>query len=231
MTDESGTATVTYTAGNSSGVTRIDATADGYDGDHSLVYVAAATGATRQERSSGNAHTIGNLNDYSIVAEQSGESTPWLGVARFAADPCPDSSQSVTPVGEYVDLLLEGTAGVNSLTVTVAYADTSASPTLYWCDANGEWQTATVGTVDADNKTITLVITDATSPSLGDLEGTPLVAGSNTPLAVSLGWFLAEREWRRGRRSAGRRRRRRVRPASTCWLPQTTATRYGSTKS
>ena len=193
VTDESGTATVTYTAGNSSGVTRIDATADGYDGDHSLVYVAAATSVTRQERSSGNAHTIGNLNDYSIVAEQSGESTPWLGVARFAADPCPDSTQSVTPAGEYVDLLLEGTAGVNSLTVTVAYADTAATPTLYWCDANGEWQTATVGTVNADNKTITLVITDATSPSLGDLEGTPLVAGSNTPLAVSLGWFLAER--------------------------------------
>ncbi len=194
VTDGSGTATVNYMADNSVGVARIQATiTDLALTDDTFVYVAAATGATRQERSTGNQHSIGHLGDYSIVAEQSGDGTPWLGVARYAANPCPNSTQAVTPAGDYVDLLLEGTGGVNSLTVTVAYSDTIGSPSLYWCDVNGEWQATTVGTVDTDNKTITLAVTDATSPSLSDLEGTPLVVGSNAPLAVSLGWFLAER--------------------------------------
>ncbi len=96
-------------------------------------------------------------------------------------------------MGDFVDLLLEDPAGIDSLTLTVAYTADTASPTLLWCDRNGEWQTAAAGTVDQTNKRITLVITDASSPSLSDLEGTPAVVANFTPLAVTLGWFLAER--------------------------------------
>ena len=64
MTDGSGTATVVYTAVNTSGRTRVDATADGY----TLVYMAAASPESLQERSTGDQHVIGRLDDYSIVA-------------------------------------------------------------------------------------------------------------------------------------------------------------------
>ena len=123
-----------------------------------------------------------------------GQGTPWLGVARFAGDPCPQSSIDVDALGDFVDVLLEDATDVDSLEVTVGYTEVGGNPALYWCDAGGQWRQMLGGTIDEDTKTIKVLIDASTTPDLVDLEGTPLVVGNSTPLAVTVAWFLAERD-------------------------------------
>ena len=191
LTGGDGVATVTYTAGSTNSVVRIDATVDGTAlSDPAYVYVSSSTEATAQR------WTVtgdDSLNDpaSSITATKHGSGTPWLGVARFVGNPCLQSLQTLTPMGDYVDVLLEGTTGVDSLDLTVGYSG-EGSPMLAWCGSDGQWSSIENGTtVNTDDKTVSFTVTDSTVPSLNQLQGTPLVVNNGTPLAVTLSYFLA----------------------------------------
>ena len=157
------------------------------------IYVGAATASVVQDRATAGSYSIGDLSTYNVTATKLGQGTPWLGVARFTGDPCAQSAVGVDEIGDFVDVLMEDLSAIDSLEVTVGYTEVGDNPALYWCDADGQWSQIVGGTVDTENKTVKLTVGESTTPDLGDLEGTPLVVGSSTPLSITVAWFLAER--------------------------------------
>ncbi len=99
VTDAEGKAAVTYNAGSGNHVVRIDAGVDGTAiSDPAYVYVASGTAATEQGRAAPGPDTKVTLAP-SIVISKTGSGESWWGVAQFAGDPCPQSSQVVEPYG------------------------------------------------------------------------------------------------------------------------------------
>ena len=193
-TDANGQAQVTFTAGDSSAVEQIEAHIGDTDiTDGAVIYVGSTTATVAQDRATAGPYGIGDLGIHNVAVTKSGQGTPWLGVARFAGDPCAQSSVDVDALGDFVDVLLENATDVDSLEVTVGYTEVGENPTLYWCDADGRWSQIVGGTVDSDNKLVKLTVGENTTPNLGDLEGTPLVVGSSSPLSITVAWFLTER--------------------------------------
>ncbi|MCB0044107.1 MAG: pullulanase-type alpha-1,6-glucosidase [Caldilineaceae bacterium] len=198
VTDANGQATVTYTGAAGPAVARIDATVNGsLLTDPAYLFVVQPVTSSQQEMTDADPDTVGSLAVNSVQIEKQGSGQSWAGVATFAGDPCPAG----TPVGipaasPYVDVLLEETTDITGLAVTVQYTDEAdeATHTLYWCNADGNWSEVGGGTIvrDGVNNTVQFTVTDATTPSLAQLEGTPFVAGADISLSVSLGYFLAQ---------------------------------------
>ena len=118
---------------------------------------------------------------------------PGWALLASAAIPARQSAVGVDDIGDFVDVLVEDLSAIDSLEVTVGYTEVGENPTLYWCDADGQWSRIVGGTLDTENKTVKLTVGECTTPDLGDLEGTPLVVGSSSPLSITVAWFLAER--------------------------------------
>ena len=121
-----GSASVIYTADSTNNVARIDATLAGTAiSDSAYVFVSelGTTESAVQQLSTSDAFTIQTPDLLpSVAVTKNGTGTPWMGVALFGGNPCP-SSQAITPLGPFVDVLLENSTGVDSLDLTVDYSN------------------------------------------------------------------------------------------------------------
>jgi hypothetical protein len=89
--------------------------------------------------------------------------------------------------------MVDGAASDDVIVVTLRYTGTLATrPRPYWCD-NGTWQPIT-GTVAVSSAGSTLVftLTNASSPTIFQLQGTPFTGVDSPPTAASVDGFAAE---------------------------------------
>jgi len=195
-TDASGRAAVLYTAPLTDTLARIDgmlATAPAV-ADSGYLYVAAAaeTLAGAVQPTGSGVYTVGNLAGNLIEVVKIGDGAPVVGWSVFAGNPCVAEApgELITP---YMDLMVDGAADGDMIVVTLRYSDTLATrPRPYWCE-NGAWQPIS-GTVTFDGAESTLVftLTNASSPTLFQLQGTPIVGVNSAPTAASVGSFAAQ---------------------------------------
>lgn len=195
-TNAQGVATVSYTAPAGFTVAEVEAEITAVNtttySDSAFIYVGASTVSQTKALANSDPFALGDLVTYGVEMIKHGTGASTVGVARLAGDVCGDSpGNGKGAVGPFVDVLLESVVNVTSLDVTVAYdvTDDAVNHKLYWCDKNGQWLDISESiTPNTGNKTLTFIITNATTPSLTQLEGTPFVVGgsSGAPLAVTL---------------------------------------------
>jgi len=190
-----GQASVTYNA-PTSGVTvaTIQASAGSYAGAYATAtvfvgYPADVTAQASQRLTIGPA-TLDAAAGVDVWVHKTGNGEPTLTVARFASNPAdgiePYQGQMNTP---YVDLHLSSTSGVTEIEVRVDCNGTcSGDERLWWWDAaTSRWRAFDAlysGQTGGATGYVWGKITAASSPSLSDLTGTPLVGGNPSPTSV-----------------------------------------------
>jgi hypothetical protein len=146
QTDANGVATVLYTAGTLTEVVQIEGVLAAAPDvrDRGIVYVAAATTAGAVATSASGVYTVGNLSPNFIQVMKTGAGTPPLGWAEFGGNPCPAATPGSRIVSPYVDVMVDDSAGVDAIVVTLKYTDTehAAQHKLFWCNL-GVWQQVT----------------------------------------------------------------------------------------
>jgi hypothetical protein len=195
QTDATGVATVLYTAGTITEVVQIEgALAAAPDvRDRGIVYVAAKTTAGSIATSASGVYTVGDLSPHFIRVMKTGAGTPPLGWAEFGGNPCPAAAPGSRIVSPYVDVMVDDTAGVDAIVVTLKYTDTeyAGQHKLFWCNL-GVWQQVTeTVSIDTVQQTLVFTVTGATTPALFQLAGTPFVGASFVPNAATVGDFVA----------------------------------------
>ena len=195
QTDANGVATVLYTAGTITEVVQIEgALADAPDvRDRGIVYVAAETTAGAVATSASGVYTVGDLSPHFIQVMKTGAGMPPLGWAEFAGNPCPDAAPGSRVVSPYVDVMVDDTAGVETVVVTLKYTDTqyAAQHKLFWCNL-GVWQQVTeTVSIDPVQQTLVFTVNGSTTPALFQLAGTPFVGVGFVPTAATVGDFVA----------------------------------------
>jgi uncharacterized repeat protein (TIGR01451 family) len=195
QTDANGVAAVLYTAGTLPEVVRIKgglAAAPDVRG-RGILYVAAETTAGAIATSASGVYTVGDLSPHFIRVMKTGAGTPPLGWAEFGGNPCPAAAPGSRIVSPYVDVMVDDTAGVDAIVVTLQYTDTqhAAQHKLYWCNL-GVWQQVTeTVSIDPVKQTLVFTVTGATTPALFQLTGTPFVGAGFVPNAATVGDFVA----------------------------------------
>ncbi len=193
QTNSYGVATVTFTGGNTKTVTRI-AASYGQATDNAYVHVGAATSNVMHQRATAGQVVLDRLNEWGIRLIKEGNGTPLLGIGTFSNSPCPASEVGTFYTkSPFVDAFVQGTNGVDSVTITVHYPNETGNESnfaLYWCD-NGTWKAVSGATQDTASNLFTFTATSTSTPALSQLLGTPFVVGGSEPTALRLRAFAA----------------------------------------
>ncbi len=132
----------------------------------------ASAGVTGQDVSSGD-DPVASYGSTTATATGDG----LLVVAQYDANP--GGPPSFTASSSYFDVYV---APNNSFSqVSIAACDLNANDKLFWWDAaTAMWIEASPQSYDSDTGCVTLIVTDSSSPSLTELQGTPFAIGTGT---------------------------------------------------
>jgi len=196
-TDNNGQASVTFTAPtNGKGVSQILVKAGGsnpYPGAYDTLAIFYGYGTDISAQNSA-VMTIGpyTLDDHTntgVWAQKLGNGEPQLALARFTGNPAagvdPYQGNVTSP---YVDINLSSATNVTQLNVRVYCTSAcAANDILWWWNAtDGKWVPVTGSVVNTTDNYVAATITSSTSPTLAQLNGTPFVAGYESPTAIEL---------------------------------------------
>lgn len=205
-TNGSGVASVTYTAPASRtlAVVRAEIKAPSgvtYSASVSVFagYSASVTsGSSRTVETGIGPQIIDAETNSSIAVRKTGNGEPVISVAKFSGLPVASANGNVTSQSTpYVDLHIDSTSGITELEIKVfCTASCNASDILWWWDAAGSrWRNFDVAnTGQTANYVWGRVNGSSTSPTLADLNGTPLMGGNPSPTLIELGRFEATRQ-------------------------------------
>jgi hypothetical protein len=171
------------------GTTDGDAIADLTSGD--VIYspwTGASVGATTSEETVSGTDTVDATTTADTAVDKLGSGTPTVSVAKYDSNPGSGFSGST---GEYVDVHLDSTTGVDQITIKLYYTnaqiaglDESTLRLLWW---NGSaWAGCSEGGVNTTDVGIYsgymwANIRADTTPSLSDLSGMPIGGHGNPP--------------------------------------------------
>ncbi|MCI0709275.1 MAG: alpha amylase N-terminal ig-like domain-containing protein [Chloroflexi bacterium] len=174
LTDSSGIATVTYTAGIGTTRTTILAHITGANGvtysDPATIYLnfdSDATASSVANASIGPSFNDGFNAGLDVAATKIGRGEPVLSLGQFAGDPY---SSSVTPVSSFVDASISDSSNIDMVAIRAAYTDETdeANHQLYWWDGS-EWTAVDTQYLDMAANEITFEATALSAPSVNDL--------------------------------------------------------------
>jgi hypothetical protein len=193
-TDASGVAAVTYLAPASVGVAQIEGVLGaGPPADRATVFVSAAARAGGIQPSASGVYTVGNLAPNYLQIVKNGSGAPILGWAEFSENPCPATTLGGVPISPYVDVMAKAATSADTIVVSLRYTGVveAARLRLFWCNL-GAWQemTETVA-VNSIQRTLTFTLTGASSPSIFQLQGTPIVGVNTETTASEVSTFAA----------------------------------------
>jgi uncharacterized repeat protein (TIGR01451 family) len=179
-TNASGLATVSYTAGSGPAIIRANVTAPDGKVISGAVTVYSGFGATTLGRLTvetgiGPHFADGLTAGGHVAATKIGTGEPVIGLAEYNQNPYLGDN----PVySSFVDVLLSDDADVEMLAIRLRYTDETneANHQLFWWDGNG-WIETSANLVDTAANEIVFEVTNSTSPSLADLNGTVFVVG------------------------------------------------------
>ena len=120
-----------------------------------------------------------------ITVTKSGLGEPVITLAQFDANPI-NGSPAANKTG-YVDVFLSSDTDVSQLKITLKCTTTcTASDYLWWWDESaGMWKQVT-GTTGYTSSEIWFIATSGSSPTLAQLNGTPMGGGPDAPTAITL---------------------------------------------
>lgn len=141
--------------------------------------------AAKSGIATGDPFTLDATAEASTTVIKTGSGTPTIWVASYADNPggtFPKSS-----IGKYIDVYFDSTTNVTQTEIRLYYtAEQTAglnegSLRLYWWDSsNSKWEVCKESGVNKVERYVWAKITAATTPSLGDLTGTPFTAGTTS---------------------------------------------------
>jgi hypothetical protein len=115
--------------------------------------------------------------------------TGTVNVVKYAGNPGGTPS-GFTALGKYIDVYVPDTSGVTSLEIRAYYTDDEAegfieeSLLLYWSNSTA-WVPCSNSGVNTASNYIWAIVTNSTTPSLDDLEGTPFGGGGSAVPTVT----------------------------------------------
>jgi hypothetical protein len=198
-----GQAGVTYTApGTGRTVAALQASSGSYAGaqgqDTVFAGYQAGVAAVSTAKLTIGPATLDATAGATVWVHKLGTGEPTVTAARYTGNPVgvpnPNVDQQNTA---YVDLHLDGAAGVTELEVRVSCDGTcSGDEILWWFDAAaGQWRNWDVGLTGqaggAGGYVWGRVLPTSTSPAFADLLGTPILGGDPSPTLVELESFTA----------------------------------------
>lgn len=168
------TATLTSVASSEVVIADVTATADGVSATTAVVFTKTDAPVTQitTQTVTGSGTVTDTATGGSITIDGTGDHT--ITTAKYGGNP--GGTPSFQAGGNYYDVHLDNTAGVNSLTVKFCPA-TASTVIYYW---NGTSWVAASNQTYADG-CIVVTITAATTPSLADLTGAVFGSGTPTP--------------------------------------------------
>lgn len=120
-----------------------------------------------------------------VTLNKYGLGEPIISLATFANNPLGHNEPGST---EYVDVLLGSTTGVSQLKITLA-CKTACNPAAdhiwWWDEAVSQWKIVS-GSWGITESQAWFIVDGVSSPSLAQLTGTPVGAGSSSPTAVTV---------------------------------------------
>lgn len=194
LTDGSGTATVTYTAGLGPARSTILAHITGTNGvtysDPATVYVdfgSDVTVSSVENAPIGPSFNDGFTAGLDAAATKIGRGEPVVSLGQFAGDPY---ASGITAFSSFVDVTISSMANVDMVAIRVAYTDETdeANHQLHWWTGN-QWEAVDVQYLDTAANEITFEVTTVSSPLLAQLfKGVTFVIGepmASTTLVAS----------------------------------------------
>jgi hypothetical protein len=137
------------------------------------------SGSGTSTSSSGTA--TASAGDVSVAATGSGT----VNVAQFASNP--GTATTFDSGGAYVDVFVSTGSGFSSLTIQICGG--AGATVAYWYDGSA-WHVASEQHYDASTGCVEVTVTSTSSPTLGQLTGTPFGAG--TPPSIAFTAKLAD---------------------------------------
>ncbi len=136
---------------------------------------------------------MGNLAPNYLQIVKTGSGAPILGWAEFSDNPCPATALSGVPISPYVDVMAKAATSADTIVVSLRYTDVveAARLRLFWCNL-GAWQEMTgAAEINSIQETLTFTLTDISSPTIFQLQGTPIVGVNTETTASEVSTFAA----------------------------------------
>jgi hypothetical protein len=187
-TDGSGAAAVTYTAPNNVtiAIVRTSYTASNGQTYEALTAVYVRYRATVTDLYVGRLGSSASLSG-AISVIKTGSSSPLLTLARFDGNP-QSSQQGGSEKSPFVDIHLPDATGVTSLAVEITCAIAcNGGDTVWWGNpVTGVWTAVSNAGVTFLGDRVTFTLDGSSTPSLGQLTGTPFVVSGTMPTVITL---------------------------------------------
>jgi len=154
------------------------------NGDYSITATFTAVTDSKTETVT-DGGTVNATDEADTEVEVTGNAT--VTVSKFADNPGGYSPSGFNSMDKYIDIYIPYTGEVTEVEIRLYYTDDEVpadieeeSLKLFWWDSD-EWVECSNSGVNTVNNYIWAIITDSTTPSLDDLEGTPFGAYVSLP--------------------------------------------------